>query len=64
MECDTDWFIIPTATTVQINAGRVDISLKKEDPHKQWENIGTLLAGHGVSTAKSKRGEEKSIWVQ
>lgn len=40
---------------VQINAGRVDISLKKEDPHKQWENIGTLLAGHGVSTAKSRR---------
>ena len=43
---------------VQINAGRVDISLKKEDPHKQWESIGTFLAGHGASTAKSRRGEK------
>ena len=42
--------------TVQINAGRVDISLKKEDPHKQWESIGTFLAGHGVSTSKNRRG--------
>ena len=50
---------------VQINAGRVDISLKKEDPHKQWESIGTFLAGHGVSTAKSRRGErerERETW--
>ena len=46
---------------VQINAGRVDISLKKEDPHKQWESIGTFLAGHGVSTAKSRRGERERV---
>ena len=44
---------------VQINAGRVDISLKKEDPHNQWESIGTFLAGHGVSTIKNRRGERE-----
>ena len=46
----------PLDIAVQINAGRVDINLKKKEPHTQWENIGTFLAGHSVSTSKSKRG--------
>ena len=49
---------------MQINAGRVDISLKKDDSHKQWENIGTFLAGHGISTPRSKRGMYICMYVR
>ena len=41
---------------VTINCGRVEISLKKEVAHQQWEEIGTYLKGHAQLTQKNKRG--------
>ena len=42
-----------------INNNRVEISLKKEVPHQQWEAIGTFLEGHARLSPKVRRG----MWV-
>ena len=34
----------------------MDITLRKETPHKQWENLGSYLPGHGQLITKNKRG--------
>lgn len=41
---------------VVVNGSRVDITLRKETPHKQWETLGSYLPGHGQLIAKNDRG--------
>lgn len=41
---------------VAVDCSRVEISLKKEVPHQQWESIGTFGNGHARLNAKSRRG--------
>lgn len=45
------------------NCGRVEISLRKEVPHQQWEDIGEFLNGHCRLTHKTKRGTWRHIIV-
>ena len=51
--------VSPWIPLVNINCGRVEISLKKEVQHIQWESIGTFLDGHCKLSPKAKRGTKK-----